>query len=130
MYYLIYTSYELTPFTEDGLQKLLRQSRADNLDLGITGFLYYYRHSFIQLIEGSKENVKLLYERIRADNRHHRLVILKEGEVVNRYFPDWTMGYQFIKQGDELANSLDPSDSGVIDKSAVLYLFKIIEGTA
>nr|WP_294897518.1 BLUF domain-containing protein [uncultured Pedobacter sp.] len=124
MHYLIYTSYALQQFTEEELNALLLQSRKKNALLDITGMLYYYNNSFIQLIEGNKKDVTMLYKDIVADTRHHLAVIIKEGDTNNRFFPDWSMGYKFLNKKD-LHTGQQSEYLGVIDRVSVMKLFKI-----
>jgi len=125
MYYLIYTSFATHPFSEDELQALLVQAQSDNQQLQVTGFLYYYSNSFLQLIEGEEETVKTLYELILADTRHRDLIILKDGRNSARFYPDWTMGYRFLNPDELKQSALYPANNGVIDTPAVLRLFEI-----
>jgi hypothetical protein len=69
--------------------------------MNITGMLFYFDGTFIQLIEGEEVYVKLLYQDICNDTRHKRVVTLKQGVRPERYFEDWSMGFKSINK-DEL----------------------------
>jgi hypothetical protein len=93
IYNLIYLSTASFRFSEKDLTELLNQSRKHNLDKGITGLLLYAEGSFMQLLEGKREDIEDLMGRIKKDERHRQVQIMEEGEVARRQFPDWTMGF-------------------------------------
>jgi len=125
MYYIIYSSFATHTLAEEELQALLAKSHHKNQRLGITGFLYYYSNSFLQLIEGEEEAVKKLYERIEADSRHKDVLIIKQDHIDVRFYPDWTMGYRFMNPDEVQHSALYPENNGMIDPAAVLRLFNI-----
>jgi hypothetical protein len=127
MFYLVYTSYAADTFkTEEDLRSLLLQSRVNNDELAITGMLYYFNHSFIQLLEGKEHDVREIYKKIRVDVRHKHIVTLKVGNNETRFFPDWSMGYKSLKIGDEeIENNSTAFAEGIIHVPSVLKLFEI-----
>lgn len=96
VYQLVYASRAARPFTDEDLAELLRRSRAKNDRLGVTGMLLYHDGSFIQALEGEREAVEALYERIAADPRHDDALLLHRGEQEGRSFEGWSMGYQQV----------------------------------
>lgn len=106
MHYLIYVSQAARPMSEEELAAILRKSRDHNQRDGITGLLIYKfapedrRANFMQLLEGDKASVHAAFERIAADKRHHTKIVLEEGEVPRRSFPDWTMGFRNLETSD------------------------------
>ncbi len=100
MFFIIYTSYAAIDFNEELLKVLLIQSRDRNKKINITGMLFYFDSTFIQLIEGEEAGVKLLYHDICNDTRHKRVVTLKQGERTERYFEDWSMGFKSINNNE------------------------------
>jgi len=88
----------------DDLTGLLNKSRINNLADGITGMLLYmegryfadYEGRFMQVLEGSELNVKNVFEKIKKDERHQGILILRESFQMNRSFPDWTMGFKAV----------------------------------
>lgn len=100
MYFIIYTSYAAIDFNDELLRSLLIQSRDRNKRMNITGMLFYFDSTFIQLIEGEEADVKLLYQDICNDTRHKRVVTLKQGERPERYFADWSMGFKSINNSE------------------------------
>jgi hypothetical protein len=50
----------------------------------------------MQVLEGGQEDVKATFERISRDSRHQDIVILLEGDLPERDFPQWWMGFKVI----------------------------------
>lgn len=96
MYYLVYVSYAIKPFTEKGLQKLLVHCRNNNKVNGITGILLYIEGKFVQILEGEKEKIITLFEKIQKDRRHHKVSRILEGPMGERNFPNFLMGSRTI----------------------------------
>lgn len=90
---LIYSSAAVPNFDIDELPKLLEGARTNNSALNITGMLLYHEGSFIQVLTGPKENVEPLFDKIGRDPRHTDTRILFRGDVDERSFDDWSMGF-------------------------------------
>ncbi len=127
IYYLIYSSFATANFSNEELLDLLEVSQNHNKNDGITGMLYYYDGSFIQLLEGEETKVLLTYERICSDKRHRSVVMLKNGFVNNRFFFDWAMSFKRLSSTDYQIKTGSNSQGGDIDINAVLYLFEILD---
>ena len=102
MYYLVYVSQAGRPMNNAELEAILAPSRAANTRLGITGLLVY-RYSpdtdsghFIQMLEGERGAVRALYDKIVRDSRHHTKIVLGEGDMPERMFADWSMGFKNV----------------------------------
>jgi hypothetical protein len=93
LYYLIYSSVPAKKLSAAELEFLLSVSRAENKTHQITGMLVCLPENYVQLIEGSEEAVKRLYQNIVDDVRHHQVTTLREGRITDRFFPDWSMGF-------------------------------------
>ena len=93
MYYLVYVSYAVKPFTQGGLRKLLIHCRDNNIENGITGILLYIEGKFVQILEGKREKVKVLFEKIKRDRRHLNVSRILEGPMESRNFPNFSMGF-------------------------------------
>ncbi len=111
MYELIYNSMAVPlDLPEVELERILAGARKKNLELGITGVLLYRNGEFVQLLEGPREAVLHVYQDIIfRDRRHLGLTIGWEGEIAQRRFSDWAMGYRPL---DELDPSTTP---GLVD---------------
>ena len=133
MYYLIYISKAAKLMEDDDLEYLLAESRAWNEDHHITGMLLYVQGRFLdkvegrfmQLLEGDKEEVLYIYNKIASDSRHYRLIVLSQDEKEDRHFKTWTMGYKpldyetfkslpgFFKLDDDFLQSIALQQSSV-----------------
>lgn len=95
MYQLTYRSTSVLGTKEEHLQQILEEARKRNLEENITGCLVYYQNRFVQILEGDKKRVLRVYGKIKLDTRHHSLQLLWEGDVPERYFPNWNMAYYY-----------------------------------
>jgi hypothetical protein len=94
MYRLIYKSVACAPLSETDLKKLLMGSRLRNAEAGLTGMLIYDRGTFLQMLEGDMAPVFKTFARIERDPRHKDIcVLLRDPDVAERAFGDWSMGY-------------------------------------
>lgn len=93
LYHLMYQSRASEEFTGDELPLLLRQSSLINQAVDITGLLLYTPDGrFVQLLEGRKQHVLDVYQRIMRDNRNHTCEVLVEGPWSRRSFSNWCVG--------------------------------------
>ncbi len=90
---LIYASEVTKPMTPDTLQDIVDKARKSNLNRQITGMLAFDSRYFLQLLEGGREAVNEVYNRIVADPRHQRVQILESVQVDERHFATWSMGF-------------------------------------
>ena len=100
VYQLVYASKVVAGFSEKDLVDILRTSRKNNKNLLITGALVYNKGYFLQMLEGEREAVEALFNVIAQDARHEKTNCFFRGEVQNRIFPDWYMGW-FQHEVDE-----------------------------
>lgn len=87
----IYASGATVPFSEEDLAALVDTARERNAASGVTGCLVYYAGSFLHAMEGPAVAVEALWERLLADRRHARLLVLERRVVAQRQFPDWPL---------------------------------------
>ena len=96
MYYIVYLSSAYKLLTEDELKEIVDTSNKNNTRLGITGMMLYNEGNFIQVLEGEEAIVKKRYSIIETDPRHFGILVLTDGHIENRTFPDWSMGFKII----------------------------------
>lgn len=87
---LIYAS--RTQASEAELATILRQSRAHNVPLGVTGLLCHADDWFVQVLEGGRSAVNGLYNTLVRDPRHREVTLLAYSEISERRFAGWSMG--------------------------------------
>lgn len=71
---------------------ILESSRANNYVHHVTGFLFFDKHNFLQILEGNGLSVNTIFERIQADVRHEDVTVIARSRIVGRRFPVWAMG--------------------------------------
>ena len=91
MYRLFYISNVSPFFNPETLADLCAHSAANNREMGIGGALVFNGTNFGQVLEGDKEKVLALAERIQKDVRHTGYSLVSSREVSDRYFDDWGM---------------------------------------
>ena len=77
----------------DELEDILEQAQNNNSRNGITGALVYIDGSFLQILEGEKDTVQALMQKISKDFRHETISVLHEGEIEAAAFSEWKMAY-------------------------------------
>lgn len=78
---------------EQSVAGILETSRLNNRKVDVSGVLMFNNGAFVQVLEGPIESVTKTFERIQCDTRHSEVVVLEAGEVSERSFTDWAMGY-------------------------------------
>ena len=97
MYRIIYLSSAVNPMTDFELDELLLKAKENNLSNNISGILLHIDGDFLQVLEGEKQNVMALFDKIKHDPRHQSILTVIEGKIQNRQFIDWSMGYKSTK---------------------------------
>ena len=100
LYCLVYTSVSSQKMSDDDLKKILEKSREKNQRSDVTGMLLYLDPYFIQLLEGEKETVDAIFNAINHDPRHHKVSIIYRQPLNKRYFSNWSMGFNKIRNKD------------------------------
>ena len=88
---LIYKSQSETTISQDSVEDILLYARRFNKERGITGLLLFSENVFLQFIEGTPEDIDLVYQRICHDDRHTDIRLLYTGYADMRTYPDWQM---------------------------------------
>jgi len=74
------------------VSEIVRVSLLNNQRDGLTGFLHTDKDHFLQYLEGPKEPLMHRLSIIQRNPKHHNLIILADGILDERLFPDWDMG--------------------------------------
>ena len=93
LFHLGYVSTETGDLGSAGMVELLTEAHRINTSRDITGLLLHRERSFYQVLEGSEDMVRQTFDSIAKDERHTGIDVLFEGEVDEREFPDWQMGF-------------------------------------
>ncbi len=89
---LMYASRAVPAVDQEELVAILKTSKVNNPKAGITGVLCFSEGIFIQVLEGGRNAVNRLYNRIATDSRHSDVVLLNYEEIAERRFAGWSMG--------------------------------------
>ena len=90
---LVYASAATRAFEPTELAQILAKAGRHNLRAGITGMLLYVEGSFFQVLEGDRQVVHRLYDKILVDPRHCQAIKLVEESIEKRTFSQWSMGF-------------------------------------
>jgi hypothetical protein len=100
MYFqLLYISSASRQMLRIDVEQILFTARRMNKANGITGLLISSPARFMQVLEGDEAAVRATYDRICADPRHRAHVVLREAEVAERQFSEWSMASNILTDG-------------------------------
>ncbi|MBT8119808.1 MAG: BLUF domain-containing protein [Gammaproteobacteria bacterium] len=116
---MIYISSAVKPMNYDQLTALLQQCRDNNQEHGVSGMLLYQNGTFMQMLEGEKQVVLDLYHDIKKDDRHTGFHTVLEGDIEERNFRDWSMGFFNMDKAGEF-----PKYKDYIKQNLVLSSFE------
>jgi hypothetical protein len=112
LFNVVYCSRAAQGMDTAAVQQIIAKSQRNNPVRGITGMLVFGGGIFFQWLEGPKENILHLLERLRSDDRHSQLIMLTEiEEARERLFPHWDM--ELVEPGhirDVLADALEGAE--------------------
>lgn len=128
MYRLVYVSTASDHIGQSDIADILDVSASNNHERRITGFLAHNGRHFMQALEGERDEVEEIYNRILADDRHFGVVQII-GEVISeRAFPEWAMNYFRVDdpKGHTMVIRHDDPVDGLLPKDMpreLLHLF-------
>ena len=104
MHSLVYRSVANESFTIPQIYGMLSKAKDYNAEHDITGCLLYHNNQFLQLLEGEKDQVLNLFQKISNDDRHHTVSIIESEHGEERIFGDWSMAFHDYGQNGLSAN--------------------------
>ena len=93
LYEAIYVSTLAPELPINSVADIARKARIANLRQEISGLLIFDGMRFCQQLEGMKQQVLALMEKIRHDPRHINVKIVHHGELPSRRFNSFRLGY-------------------------------------
>ncbi len=93
VFQLTYSSVASRGISVKDIENIIAEAKQFNTANNITGCLIYNNGYFLQILEGDKEIVMTLLNKIRLDDRNDHLSILSEDQSNFRIFKDWAMAY-------------------------------------
>ncbi len=93
---LVYTSARSSSCDDTEIENILKSCVKNNPGKSITGLLLHSDKRFLQVVEGEKEVINALYEKIKVDPRHGGVNLRDSRAITARMFPEWHMAYKDI----------------------------------
>lgn len=93
IYQLFYVSTAKVGFVQSDVDAILKKARMFNPSQQLTGVLLFRAGIFLQLLEGDKEKVHALYQKIKKYPRHRNVFTIFENTAQQRIFRNWSMGF-------------------------------------
>lgn len=91
MHRLIYKSRSSSKIDKATIRDIMYSSLEYNRDNGLTGLLVASRSHFLQVLEGSRQELNKLFFRIARDPRHDQMELISFGPAAKRLFGRWAM---------------------------------------
>lgn len=98
LHQLIYLSKASRKLSSVDFLNLLKIARENNINLRVTGSLFYNGGWFLQVLEGDLPIIQELYRKIENDDRHMHAKVLYLEPAKNRTFSRWTMNMINLEQ--------------------------------
>jgi Sensors of blue-light using FAD len=96
LHQIVYASKATHPMLPKDLAEILITARSRNLANGITGILLFRRGHFLQVLEGPREQLNVLLDKLSRDPRHGSVRVLLDEDVSTRAFGAWSMAFQDV----------------------------------
>ena len=108
---------------ETDILNLMNSFKENNKKHDITGILFYNHGNILQLFEGPIVETKQLYENIKKDPRHTKIIKLFHHTIQERYVPDWTMQFTNKHRYESKYQQLIFGDDLSLTKNKIKTLF-------
>ena len=95
---LTYVSTAARPMSGTDLNSIAQDSKTFNATVDVTGVLLYHGGNFFQYLEGPRQGLEQVMERVCKSRRHHTLYVHFKGEIAQRHFGDWSMDVADLSQ--------------------------------
>ena len=117
--------YRSRPFGFDSsiLDNILLFSRRNNERDNITGALICRHEIYLQFLEGPKNKIDTLYNRICIDDRHLEVCLLLSEDCSKRLFPGWSMKHDPLQPWMWTRKEME-SESFLISRDGVMKVFQ------
>ena len=105
---LLYVSQPVGPITTTVTTLILEQSNIYNKKENITGVLCQGSGLWMQVLEGERHQVNVLYARIMASRHHNNVELLSMEEITQRQFGKWSMALVHLSKDDPMVQMAHP----------------------
>lgn len=89
---ILYLSQARRPMSPQELLTMCSGFAAANARMHVTGVLVCAGNRFMQVMEGTREVIEVLLQRIAADPRHGEMAVVLDEPCATRIFAQWNMG--------------------------------------
>jgi hypothetical protein len=121
---LLYVSQPVGPITTTVTTLILEKSNIYNKKENITGVLCQGSGLWMQVLEGERHQVNVLYARIMASRYHNNVELLSMEEITQRQFGKWSMALVHLSKDDPMVQmahpEFDPYSATAKDAMALL----------
>jgi hypothetical protein len=126
---LLYVSQSVGPVTTTVTNSILEKSSANNKKLNITGVLCQGSGLWMQVLEGERAQINILYARIMTDRHHKNVQLLSIEEIESRRFGQWSMALVYLSKDDPMVQMAHPEFDpySATAKDAMSLLEELIE---
>ena len=126
---LLYVSQPVGPITTTVTTSILENSSIYNKAENITGILCQGSGLWMQVLEGERHQVNVLYARIMASRHHRNVELLSMEEITHRQFGQWSMALVHLSKDDPMVRlghpEFDPYSA--TSKEAISLLDELIK---
>ena len=105
---LLYVSQPVGPVTTTVTASILEKSNIYNKKENITGVLCQGSGLWMQVLEGERHQVNILYSRIMASRQHKNVELLSLDEIKERQFSHWSMALVHLSKDDPMVQMAHP----------------------
>jgi hypothetical protein len=121
---LLYVSQPVGPITTTVTTLIFEKSNIYNKKENITGVLCQGSGLWMQVLEGERHQVNVLYARIMASRHHNNVELLSMEEITQRQFGKWSMALVHLSKDDPMVQmahpEFDPYSATAKDAMALL----------
>ncbi|MET3139989.1 hypothetical protein AAKU61_004373 [Undibacterium sp. GrIS 1.2] len=131
---LIYISQATRKMSSEDLIGIQKIAKINNEIIDVTGSLFYNGGWFLQVLEGLKDTLKMLYDKIEKDPRHKNSRIIHNEPAKFRTFTRWSMNMTNLddRQADKYDELVEVIEAAKTDRKigvaspavALLKIFK------
>jgi hypothetical protein len=124
LFNLVYCSRANDGVDQATVDRIIATARRFNAQHAITGMLVFGSGVFFQWLEGPRDNVLALMQRLKTDPRHRDVIMLNSGEEVReRLFPDWDME---LVTSDHIRDVLLDAQASASDPTSAAALTRLL----
>ena len=105
---VLYVSQPVGPVTTTVTASILEKSNIYNKKENITGVLCQGSGLWMQVLEGERHQVNILYSRIMASRQHKNVELLSMDEIKERQFSHWSMALVHLSKDDPMVQMAHP----------------------